>query len=52
MVSISVVLETGVNLVRVPNFRVQVPKIYEKRVRVVSGWPENFQVDWEHTFNT
>ena len=28
------------------------PKIYEKRVWVVLGWPENFQVNSEHTFST
>ena len=32
-------------------FRVQVPKIYEKRVRVISGWSKNFQVNLLHNFN-
>ena len=26
------------------------PKIYEKRVRVISGWSENFQVNSLHNF--
>ena len=26
--------------------------MYEKRVRVVSNWPENFQVNSEHNFKT
>ena len=31
---------------------VNVAVFYEKRVQVVSGWPKNFQVNLEHTFNT
>ena len=30
---------------------VKCPKIYEKQVWVVLGWPKNFHVNLKHTFN-
>ena len=44
------ILGSGTRFLGILGFKY--PKIYGKRVRVVSNWPENFQVNSEHNFNT